>query len=210
MCSFTTLDIITMFCPRWAHLYSFDPLYHPQRYFQNVFCGSIITCTHMTHVGFGVHDHDVMFSPRWLGCIIIHPQVTHCVIFKTCHVRSLHHPHDSGGFQCARPRCPCVGHCFNVSNMVRKLLTTHPRDCAHRTVRSTHDECHHARGVQSHLCPPNPLVMPLSITHGTRRWWAFPMLLFDMHTFAAWSLLHEHRVVVPFATIMVGQVGGPF
>ena len=154
-----------------------------------MFCGWIITCTHMIHVGFGVHDHDVMFSPRWLGCIIIHPQVTHCVIFKTCHVRSLHHPHDSGGFQCARPRCPCVGHCFNVSNMVRKLLT----------VRSTHDECHHARGVQSHLCPPNPLVMPLSITHGTRRWCVFPMLLYDMHTFAS---------ALPFATTMVAQVGG--
>ena len=65
---------------------------------------------------------------------------------------------------------------------------------------------HLACSVHSRLCPPSPLVMPLSITHGTRRWWAFPMLLFDMHTFAAWSLLHEHRVVVPFATIMVGQM----
>ena len=54
-----------------------------------------------------------------------------------------------------------------------------------------------ACSVQSHLCPPSPLVMPLSITHGTRRWCVFPMLLCDMHTFASGhcymdNVLHSH------------------
>ena len=56
---------------------------------------------------------------------------------------------------------------------------------------------HLACSVHSRLCPPSPLVMPLSITHGTRRWCAFPMLLFDMHTFASGhcymdNVLHSH------------------